>query len=177
MAESPGLKNSLNKTSLDVENSTPNGGPLSYGDLDNNYTQKYSPSNTYLDMITRGGNGSGDNSIQSSKISDFGIEGTNLQPNNIFEQTSLDTISDLASTKLGGKGGPNRQDPNRFNTVGSTGTYVNKRASTSPLVTSPLAGTPIETRDGKESKTELSQYSSTNTYLESMKDFKTDNKI
>ena len=40
MAEAPGLINSLNKTDLDVENSTPKGGPISYGDLDNNFIHK-----------------------------------------------------------------------------------------------------------------------------------------
>jgi hypothetical protein len=176
MAEAPGLRNSLNKTDLDVENSTPNGGPISYGDLDNNFVHKYGPRNTYLDVMTRGGNGSGDISPEGSPISDFGIEDTNLQPGNIFEISALDTISNLAGVKQGTNGGPNRFNNNRFNTVGAgDGVYTNFKASTSPTSPSPSKGVPLKTKDGEDSKSLLNAYSSENTYIEYINKFKTEN--
>tara|TARA_B100001094_G_scaffold327939_1_gene387260 strand:- start:13032 stop:13562 length:531 start_codon:yes stop_codon:yes gene_type:complete len=170
------LKNSLNKTNLDVENSNPQGGPIGYGDLDNNFVHKYSPSNTYLDIVTRGGDGSGNISPNRSPISEFGIEDTNLQPGNIFEISSLDTTSDLAGVKQGTNGGPNRFNNNRFSTVGAgDGIYTNFKASTSPTSPSPSKGVPIKTKNGKDSKSLLSAYSSENTYIESINKFKTEN--
>ncbi len=96
------LKDRLNQTNYDVTNPLPNGGPVSFPQY--GHEHKYSPTNTYLNYSTPGGNGSGVHGDTATPTSDFGIQGTNINPNkNIFkDNTSLD-IENPSPT-----GGPNR---------------------------------------------------------------------
>tara|TARA_B100000902_G_C27271275_1_gene896372 strand:- start:82 stop:1011 length:930 start_codon:yes stop_codon:yes gene_type:complete len=152
------------KTNLDVENPLVDGGPINVPVY--NHEQKYTPQNTYLDNFGE----------QRSNNSAFGIEDTTLQPGNIFEESALDVTSDLASVVNGTNGGPNRFDPNRFNTVGNgDGKYINYKASTNPATPLPSKGTPLTTKEDKESISILQAYSPTNTYLESISTYKSDN--
>ena len=110
MPLTPFLRNSLNQTNLDVENPQPSGGPNNFPDY--NHRHKYSPTNTYLDSSTPGGNGSGTNSLQSSVKSDFGINGTQINNNgrNIFKDgTNLDIENPNPN------GGPNRANAGTSN--------------------------------------------------------------
>lgn len=111
MPLAPFLRNSLNQTSLDVENSQPLGGPNNFPNY--NHQHKYSPTNTYLDSSTPGGNGSGTNSLQSSVDSSFGINGVQLQPQNIFNQTPGGTSLDVENPNP--NGGPNRANAGTSN--------------------------------------------------------------
>ena len=110
MPLAPFLKNSLNQTNLDVENPQPSGGPNNFPDY--NHRHKYSPTNTYLDSSTPGGNGSGTNSLQSSVKSNFGINGNHVNNNgrNIFKDgTNLDIENPNPI------GGPNRNNAGASN--------------------------------------------------------------
>ena len=111
------LKNSLDQTNLDIENPFPNGGPNNFPQY--NHSQKYSPTNTHLDIVTYGGNGSGTNSPEASEKSDFGIVGDQVNSTkNIFKDgTSLDVENSLPD------GGPNRNNAGAYNIP--TGQYTN----------------------------------------------------
>lgn len=103
MPLAPFLRNSLNQTNLDVENPQPAGGPNNFPIYNHQHT--YSPTNTYINVSTPGGNGSGVNSLQSSVNSDFGIINTQVQPQNIFKEgTNLDLENPDPL------GGPNRHN-------------------------------------------------------------------
>jgi hypothetical protein len=93
MPLAPHLRNSLNQTNLDVENSQPQGGPNSFPSY--NHTHKYSPSNTYLDSRQE----------EREPVSEFGINNTQIQQQNIFKNG---TGLDIENPGPGNSGGPNR---------------------------------------------------------------------
>jgi len=102
------LSQSLGRTSLDVSNPQPSGGPNNFPNYNHQHT--YSPTNTYLNSSTPGGNGSGVNSLQSSVNSDFGINNMTLKPNNVFKDgTNLDLENPDPL------GGPNRHNAGTHN--------------------------------------------------------------
>tara|TARA_B100000963_G_scaffold357923_2_gene381257 strand:- start:2105 stop:2521 length:417 start_codon:yes stop_codon:yes gene_type:complete len=94
------LKNSFDKTNLDVESKDILGGPNSFPDY--NHHQKYSPSKTYLDT----------HQSERSVTSDFGIAGDEVLPQSIFSKTELDIEN---SNPIGG---PNRINAGDSNTGG-----------------------------------------------------------
>ena len=148
MPLAPYLRNSLNKTNLDVQSPSPQGGPNSFPAY--NHDQKYSPNNTYLNQSTAGGNGSGNHSAQSSQISSFGITGTQVNPTkNIFKnETSLDIENPLPT------GGPNRANAGAHNIP--SGQYTNIGTS----------GVLLDD-NGNVVNTMVHQYLPTNTYRDS----------
>jgi len=116
MPLAPFLKNSLNQTNLDVENSQPLGGPNSFPNY--NHDQKYSPSNTYLDNYQEA----------ASPNSSFGINNTTINNNNIFKNgTNLDVENDNPN------GGPNRTNSSNI----PSGIY------STPIVNNTTAATPV----------------------------------
>ena len=98
------LRLSFHETNLDLEDSSPLGGPIS--DPTSGFLHTYTPTNTYL------------NSELASKV-----KGTSKNENS-FKVTGLDLENSQAGTKQGGNGGPNRT--NSANIPG--GTYTNKKA-------------------------------------------------
>ena len=141
----PGLVDSFNKTNLDLENRAPLGGPINTDPVTINgveyggFSAKYSPTEPYLQ---RGGQQSALVTVDA---------GGDVTDEGILKVTALDIASDEAGTKQGGTGGPNRIAPNQFNTVGGEGTYTNYKATTSPVSPLPSMGTPLKTRDHKDS--------------------------
>ena len=92
MADEKGLKNTFNKTNLDLTNSLPLGGPIN--DQDSGFEHKYSPQNPYY----TGNEGTlGETSFQNAQTQ-LGI-------------TGLDNTDESAGTPQGGTGGPNRVAP------------------------------------------------------------------
>ena len=85
---------SANQTSYDVDNPRPLGGPNSFPQY--NHDHKYSPSNTYLDNYQE----------EASPNSAYGINGTQLSPQNIFNKTPGGTSLDVENPNP--DGGPNR---------------------------------------------------------------------
>ena len=94
MPLAPFLKHSLNQTNLDVESPLPSGGPNNFPDY--NHSHKWSPANPYLKSHQE----------QADPKSDFGIMGTHLQQQNIFNKTPGGTNLDVENPNP--NGGPNR---------------------------------------------------------------------
>jgi len=164
-----GLRGSFDRTNLDLENRAPLGGPINTDPVTINgvqfggFSAKYSPTEPYIQ----------EGNQKSALISvDAGGEVTD---EGILKVTALDIASDEAGTKQGGTGGPNRVAPNQFNTVGGEGKYTNYKASPSPTTPLPSRGTPLQTRDGEDSKSELNAYTPENTYMKAIIDYKTEN--
>ena len=164
-----GLRGSFNKTNLDLENKEPLGGPINTDPVTINgveyggFSARYSPTEPYMQ----------EGNQKSALVSvDAGGEVTD---EGILKVTALDNTSDEAGVRQGGTGGPNRVAPNQFNTVGGEGTYTNYKASTSPTTPLPSMGTPLKTRDGQDSTSELNAYTPENTYMESIIKYKSEN--
>ena len=110
--------NSADQTSLDIDNPQPLGGPNSFPQY--NHDHKYSPSNTYLDNYQE----------EASPNSAYGINGTQLSPQNIFNKTPGGTSLDVENPNP--DGGPNRTNAGAYNipsgqytNIGSSGTLFN----------------------------------------------------
>mgnify|MGYP003122791191 CR=1 FL=1 len=119
MPLAPFLRYSLNQTNLDVESPLPQGGPNNFPQY--NHSHHYSPSNTYLDT----------HQIEANPNSDFGINGTQLQQQNIFNKTPGGTSLDVENPNP--NGGPNRTTAGASNipsgfyqNVGSTGVITDQ---------------------------------------------------
>ncbi len=105
-----GLKYSHRQSNLDVESTTPQGGPQNFPGY--NHQHKYTPHDTYLNHSTPGGNGSGIYSDRANPESSFGTIDDQLQPQNIFkDNTSLD----IENPGPGNSGGPNRANAGSHN--------------------------------------------------------------
>jgi hypothetical protein len=137
---------SADKTSLDLTNPSPAGGPINSPQY--NYSHTYTPANKYLDNFQ----------AEASNNSAFGTEGDEVLNNSIFEKTELD----IENTKP--LGGPNRTNiPNIPN-----GEYVNVKTG-NIYGESPYPGGTLKTTDGKDYKTVIQQWNKKNTYLNSLK--------
>ena len=139
---------SADKTSFDLTNSNPAGGPINAPQYD--YSHTYTPNNTYLDNFQEA----------ASNNSAFGTEGDEVLNNSIFKKTKLD----IENPGPGDLGGPNRTNiPNIPN-----GEYLNIKTS-NINGESPFPGGALKTKDGKYYKTLIQQWDSNNTYLNSQK--------
>jgi hypothetical protein len=137
---------SADKTSYDLTNSNPAGGPINSPQYKHSHT--YTSKNTYLDNFQ----------AEASNNSAFGTEGNEILNNSIFEKTKLDIENPLPV------GGPNRTNiPNI-----PSGEYVNIKTS-NINGESPFPGGTLKTKDGKDYKTIIQQWNSSNTYLDSQK--------
>jgi hypothetical protein len=109
---------SSNQTSYDVENPQPLGGPNSFPQY--NHQHQFTPNNTYLDTRQE----------EASPNSDFGINGTTLSTQNIFNKIPNGTSLDVENKNP--NGGPNRTNAGAYNipsgqytNIGSSGTLFN----------------------------------------------------
>ena len=137
---------SADKTSLDLTNPSPAGGPINSPQY--NYSHTYTPTNKYLDNFQ----------AEASNNSAFGTEGDEVLNNSIFEKTKLDIENPQPL------GGPNRTNiPNIPN-----GEYVNVKTG-NIYGESPYPGGTLKTTDGKDYKTVIQQWNKKNTYLNSLK--------
>lgn len=114
-----GLKYSHRKSNLDVESTIPLGGPQNFPEY--NHHHQYTPHDTYLDTHQE----------ESSTNSDFGIDGTTLSSQNIFNDPVTGTNLDVENTQP--LGGPNRTSAGYNNIpsgqyvdIGTKGTLFNK---------------------------------------------------
>ncbi len=110
---------SANQTSYDVDNPQPLGGPNSFPQY--NHQHQFTPNNTYLDTRQE----------EASPNSDFGINGTTLSPQNIFNKQVTGTSLDVENSQP--LGGPNRTNAGQNNipsgqytNIGPSGTLFNK---------------------------------------------------
>lgn len=137
---------SADKTSYDLTNTNPAGGPIN--DPGSGFTHTYTPTNKYLDNFQ----------AEASNNSAFGTEGDEVLNNSIFEKTELDIENPIPL------GGPNRTNiPNIPN-----GEYVNIKTG-NIYGESPYPGGTLKTTDGKDYKTVIQQWNKKNTYLNSIK--------
>lgn len=134
---------SADKTNLDLTNPTPFGGPINASRYQHQHL--YTPENTYLDKFQEA----------ASPNSNFGINGDEVQNNSIFEKTSLDIENPLPT------GGPNTT--NAYNIP--NGSYTNNRSGNK---FGESVGGPLKDQKGKIINNFLQQYSSKNTYLNSL---------
>lgn len=137
---------SANKTSYDITNKEPVGGPIN--DSESGFSHTYTPSNKYLDNFQS----------EASNNSAFGIEGNEVLNNNIFKKTKLD-IEDPEPI-----GGPNRT--NIPNIPG--GTYINTKTSNINGL-SPYPGGTLKNKDGSTNKVMIQRWNNKNTYTEFMR--------
>jgi|TARA_R110001583_G_scaffold123613_1_gene275057 hypothetical protein len=141
----PILRNTFDKTSLDLTNQKPLGGPIS--DPASGFNQTYTPTNKYL--------GSKEGNIKNSN--------SNLQDS--FKVTGLDVENTQARTKQGGQGGPNRTNSTNI----PTGQYQNKRSSNMFGFKFSNANIDIKNKEGKVVTTQLQQYSPKASYMDSLR--------
>ena len=134
---------SANRTSYDLTNNRPTGGPINAPRYQHQHL--YTPENTYLDKFQEA----------ASPNSNFGINGDEIQNNSIFEKTSLDIENPLPT------GGPNTT--NAYNIP--NGSYTNNRSGNK---FGESVGGPLKDKEGKIINNFLQQYSSKNTYLNSL---------
>lgn len=134
------------KTSLDLTNPFPIGGPINSPQY--NYSHTYTSTNKYLDNFQ----------AEASNNSAFGTEGNEVLNNSIFEKTELDIENPKPL------GGPNRTNiPNI-----PSGEYTNKKTG-NMYGESPYPGGTLKTIEGKDYKTVIQQWNKENKYLNSMK--------
>ena len=138
------LRLSFHETNLDLEDSSPLGGPIS--DPTSGFLHTYTPTNTYL------------NSELASKV-----KGTSKNENS-FKVTGLDLENSQAGTKQGGNGGPNRTNPSI-----PTGQYQNKRSSNMFGFKFSNANIDIKNKEGKVVTTKLQQYTPKASYMDSLR--------
>lgn len=134
---------SADKTNLDLTNPKPFGGPINASRYQHQHL--YTPENTYLDKFQEA----------ASPNSNFGTEGDEVLPGSIFEKTSLDIENPLPI------GGPNRT--NAYNIP--NGSYTNNRSGNK---FGESVGGPLKNKEGKIINNFIQQYSSKNTYLNSL---------
>jgi len=143
---------SADKTSYDITNKNPAGGPIN--DPTSGFTHTYSPDNKYLDNFGEG----------TAGISSFGLIGNGsnyatVLDDSIFEKTELDIEN---PKPLGG--------PNRTNIPDIPGgIYTTAKTSTEAGV-NPFPNGILKNTDGTPYKVAIQQYSKDKTYLESLKD-------
>lgn len=134
---------SADKTNLDLTNPNPFGGPIN----DSRYQHQhlYTPQNTYLKKFQEA----------ASPNSAFGTEGDEVLPGSVFEKTSLDIENPLPI------GGPNRTNATNI----PNGSYTNNRSGNK---FGESVGGPLKDQKGKIINNFIQQYSSKNTYLNSL---------
>ena len=133
---------SADKTSYDLTNTSPVGGPINSPRY--NYTHTYTPTNTYLDNFQGA----------ASYNSAFGTSGDSILNGSIFEKTKLDVENPLPGD-LGG--------PNRTNAVNiPNGTYTNNRSGNKY---GESVGGPLKNKDGVIINNTVQQYTPKQTYL------------
>jgi len=137
---------SANKTSYDITNKEPTGGPIN--DPESGFNHTYTPDNKYLDNFQS----------EASNNSAFGIKGDEVLNDNIFKKTALD-IEDPEPV-----GGPNRT--NIPNIPG--GIYINTKTS-NINGQSPFPGGTLRNQDGTPNKVEVQRWNNKNTYTEFMR--------
>tara|TARA_R110002012_G_scaffold58771_2_gene152845 strand:+ start:177 stop:632 length:456 start_codon:yes stop_codon:yes gene_type:complete len=138
------LRLSFHETNLDLEDSSPLGGPTS--DPSSGFFHTYTPTNTYL------------NSELASKV-----KGTSKNENS-FKTTGLDLENPQAGTKQGGNRGPNRTNPSI-----PMGQYQNKRSSNMFGFKFSNANIDIKNKEGKVVTTQLQQYTPKASYMDSFR--------
>jgi hypothetical protein len=139
---------SADKTSYDLTNPSPVGGPINSPQY--NYSHTYTPTNKYLNNFES----------EASNNSAFGIEGNEILNNNIFKKTNLD----IEDPEPGDLGGPNRTNiPNI-----PTGEYTNLKSG-NIYGQSPYPGGTLRNQDGTPNKVMIQRWNEDNTYLDSMK--------
>lgn len=147
---------SANKTSYDLTNSQPAGGPIN--DIDSGYSHTYTPDNKYLDNFD----------VAASNNSNFGVigNGTNfadVENNSIFSKTSLDIEDDRPV------GGPNTTNIPNIPQGEFTPT---KQGSSTIYGISPFPGGPLQTQEGKNYKIPVQQWSEKRNYEDYMREYK-----
>ena len=141
---------SADKTSYDITNPNPAGGPIN--DSNSGFIHNYTPSNKYLDNFQS----------RASNNSNFGILGIGnshafVLNNSIFEKTELD-VEDPRPL-----GGPNRTNiPNI-----PSGEYINTKTG-NIYGESPYPGGTLRNDDGTPNKVMVQRWNQDNTYLSSM---------
>jgi len=134
---------STNKTNLNLNNTDSSGGPINVSKYQHQHI--YTPENTYLDKFQEA----------ASPNSAFGINGGEIQNNNIFKKTNLDIENPLP---IGG--------PNRTNTTNiPNGSYTNNRSGNK---FGESVGGPLQDQKGKIINNFIQQYSPKTTYLNSL---------
>ena len=139
---------SANKTSYDLTNSQPAGGPIN--DINSGYSHTYTPDNKYLDNF----------GAAASNNSNFGIIGNgtnsaNIENDSIFSKTSLD-IEDNRPV-----GGPNTTNIPNIPQGQFTPT---KQGSSTIYGESPFPGGPLQTQEGKDYKIPVQQWNEKRNY-------------
>lgn len=132
---------SADKTSLDLTNPSPFGGPINASRYQHQHL--YTPENTYLKKFQEA----------ASPNSAFGTEGDEVLPGSIFEKTSLDVENPLPI------GGPNRT--NAYNIP--NGSYTNNRSGNKY---GESTGGPLMNKEGKIVNNQVQKYTSKNSYLD-----------
>ena len=131
------------KTNLDLTNPNPFGGPINSPRY--NHQHLYTPNNSYLDKFSEA----------ASPNSAFGTKGDEVLPGSIFEKTSLDIENPLPT------GGPNRTNATNI----PNGSYTNNRSGNK---FGESVGGPLKNKEGKIINNFIQQYSTQNTYLDSL---------
>lgn len=131
------------KTNLDLTNPLPFGGPINASRY--NHQHLYTPENSYLDKFHEA----------ASPNSAFGTKGDEVLPGSIFEKTSLDIENPLPI------GGPNRTNATNI----PNGSYTNNRSGNK---FGESVGGPLMDQKGKIINNFIQQYSTQNTYLDSL---------
>ena len=134
---------SADKTNLDLTNPNPFGGPINSSRY--NHQHLYTPNNSYLDKFSEA----------ASPNSAFGTKGDEILPGSIFEKTSLDIENPLPT------GGPNRTNATNI----PNGSYTNNRSGNK---FGESVGGPLKDQKGKIINNFIQQYSTKNTYLNSL---------
>ena len=134
---------SADKTNLDLTNPNPFGGPINASRY--NHQHLYTPENSYLDKFHEA----------ASPNSAFGTKGDEVLPGSIFEKTSLDIENPLPI------GGPNRTNATNI----PNGSYTNNRSGNK---FGESVGGPLMDQKGKIINNFIQQYSTQNTYLDSL---------
>ena len=135
---------SANKTSYDLTNPNPAGGPINSPKY--NYSHTYTPNNTYLNKFGEA----------ASPNSGFGIEGDKVQDNSIFKSTELD----IENSNI--LGGPNRTNSNNI----PNGTYNNIKSGNLFGNTTAPQGGPLKNLKGNIINSQLNEYSPNKKYLD-----------
>ena len=142
---------SANKTSYDLTNTQPAGGPIN--DPESGFTHTYTPNNKYLDSFD----------VRASNNSNFGVTGTtnryaDVENNSIFEKTELD-IED--PRPLGGVNRTNiPQIPGGIYTTAKTSNIHGEN---------PFPGGILMNQDGTAYKVMVQRWNKSSTYLDSMR--------
>lgn len=148
---------SADKTSYDLTNKEPVGGPIN--DPKSGFIHTYTPDNKYLDNFDE----------RASNNSNFGVIGSvskyaDVLNGSIFEETELDIENPLPL------GGPNRTNIPQI----PSGMYINTKTS-NIHGTNPFPGGTLKNKDGTPNKVMIQRWNKNNNYLNYMREesFKT----